>query len=417
MDNFSHTVAGLAVGEFIHRRLPQESDDTQQKTRRRLLLLVAALASNFPDLDLVLTPLLPAPLGYLLHHRGHTHTLLYAIPQALLLAGLVWLLWPAARRLLRASSGARRGFGWALAAGLALHILMDGLNSYGIHPFHPFDSRWIYGDMVFILEPVFWIAFGVPVVLTAGSPPLRIILLALLLGIPLYFTTKGYLAWPSFGMLVLIAAVLALLQWRAGSRGVQALVAAAAVSVAFVGMQAIASAQAARTVGAALLDSDPESKILDVALTPFPTHPLCWIFVSVSHNEALGQYGLRRGVLSLAPGITPVAECPPGLASIDVPPDASPAIAFMLDVYGDVHALRELAATNCHFAAWMRFARAPLVGPEDAIDIRYPLSAADNFTRLRFADFIRKECPSAVPQWGFPRLDLLQPATGTGARD
>jgi sec-independent protein translocase protein TatC len=47
------------------------------------------LAGNFPDLDLVLTPLLPAPLGYLLHHRGHTHTVLYALPQMLLLAALM----------------------------------------------------------------------------------------------------------------------------------------------------------------------------------------------------------------------------------------------------------------------------------------------------------------------------------------
>ena len=52
------------------------------------MLATCALAGNFPDLDLVLTPLLPAPLGYLLHHRGHTHTVLYAFPQAMLLAAL-----------------------------------------------------------------------------------------------------------------------------------------------------------------------------------------------------------------------------------------------------------------------------------------------------------------------------------------
>jgi membrane-bound metal-dependent hydrolase YbcI (DUF457 family) len=38
------------------------------------------------------------------------------------------------------------------ALGLLLHLGMDYLNVYGVHPFHPFDSRWRYGDMIFIVE-------------------------------------------------------------------------------------------------------------------------------------------------------------------------------------------------------------------------------------------------------------------------
>ncbi|WP_229507669.1 metal-dependent hydrolase [Massilia sp. Dwa41.01b] len=78
MDNLTHSLVGLALGELAHRVLPTEADPARASTRRRLLLSCGALASNFPDLDLVLTPLLPDPFGYLLHHRGHTHTLLYA---------------------------------------------------------------------------------------------------------------------------------------------------------------------------------------------------------------------------------------------------------------------------------------------------------------------------------------------------
>src|SRR5512133_791223 len=100
MDNLSHTVASLLAGELLHRGLPAEADASRQDLRRSLLLATCGLAGNFPDLDLILTPLLPAPLGYLLHHRGHTHTVLYAFPQAVLLAALLFLLWPAAPRLL-----------------------------------------------------------------------------------------------------------------------------------------------------------------------------------------------------------------------------------------------------------------------------------------------------------------------------
>jgi inner membrane protein len=47
-----------------------------------------------------------------------------------------------------------------------LHMSMDFLNSYGIHPAVPVRiMRWFYGDMIFIVEPVFWVAFGVPLAL------------------------------------------------------------------------------------------------------------------------------------------------------------------------------------------------------------------------------------------------------------
>jgi inner membrane protein len=165
MDNITHSFVGLGVGELLQRSLAPEDDPARQRTRHRLLLTACAAASNFPDLDLFLTRLLPAPLGYLLHHRGHTHTILFALPQALLLLALLWLLWPNARALLRGSRQARIGLGIAIVAGFALHLSMDFLNSYGVHPFYPLNNGWFYGDMIFIVEPVFWVAFGVPLAL------------------------------------------------------------------------------------------------------------------------------------------------------------------------------------------------------------------------------------------------------------
>src|SRR5471032_3032549 len=181
MDNITHSIIGFGVGELVHRSLPPEARQDSQRTRHRLLLVSCALASNFPDLDLFLGKLLPDPLGYLLNHRGHTHTLLFAIPQALLLAALLWLLWPSARALLNASKTARWGLAASVLLGLALHLLMDYTNSYGIHPFYPFDGRWFYGDMVFIVEPLFWVAIGVPMALIMRWPVAKVAGLAGLL--------------------------------------------------------------------------------------------------------------------------------------------------------------------------------------------------------------------------------------------
>ena len=408
MDNLSHSVAGLAVGELLHRSLTQEADNAQQRVRRRLLLFTCWAASNFPDLDLVLTPLLPAPLGYLLHHRGHTHTLLYAIPQALLLWGLIMLLWPAARRLLDASAAARKGFAAALAIGLVLHLSMDFLNSYGIHPFHPFDSRWLYGDMVFILEPFFWVLFGVPLAMTAPLV-LRILLLALLAGAPLFFATKGFLHWGSIAALCVAAGVTAVLQYRAGPQGRRGLGAAFGLALAFIAAQAVASWQAGRQVAVALEEKNGATRVRDVALTPFPSNPLCWSFVSIESNARDDKYALRRGILSLAPSLLPTSACPASRWDDALPPDATPSIAFFSLEVADLHTLRALRDGNCHFEAWLRFARAPSVGPKDATDLRFGPERSDNFTRLDFEAFRKVDCPRYVPQWRFPRADLLGP--------
>jgi inner membrane protein len=413
MDNLTHSVVGLALGEFVHRSLPQESDTGLQRIRRRLLLLSGWAASNFPDLDLVLTPLLPSPLGYLLHHRGHTHTLLYAIPQALLLLSMIWLLWPAARTLLKESRAARSGVVVALGLGFLLHMTMDYLNSYGIHPFHPFDSRWLYGDMVFILEPVFWIAFGVPLAMMVRRPAMRRLLLALLIGIPLFFTAKGFLAWGSMLALAIVAAALGTLQRRAGDSGRRALLAALAVSLGFVAIQGYASGEGKRVIAATLQKTDPGSRLLDASMSSFPSNPVCWAFVSVESNEATDRYTLRRGILSLAPALVPAAECPASLAERADQHGVTPALAFTAEQQGSLAALRTLSRENCHFNAWLRFARAPALTNTEASDLRFASGPRGNFTTFRFADFELRDCPRLVPQWDFPRRDLLSaPAAG-----
>jgi inner membrane protein len=410
MDNLSHSVVGLAAAELIHRSLPSELDAQCHRLRRRLLLVSCWLASNFPDLDIVLTPLLPAPLGYLLHHRGHTHTLLYALPQALLIWAMIWLFWPSARRLLKENSAARKGFVLTLIVGFGLHMLMDYLNSYGIHPFHPYDSRWLFGDMVFILEPVFWVAFGIPVAMTVQRRWPRAFFVTALIGLPLFFTLRDFLLWASFGFLIVVALVLGMIQHRAGARGTSALILAAVVSIAFVGVQRFASSQARLAVAQTLKAGNPESRLLDSAMTPFPTNPLCWTFVSIESNESAGTYRLRRGLLSLAPETLPVANCPAGLSERPAQKEVAPAIAFLFEHEGDLKTLRALKKENCYFEAWLRFARAPLLNGTYAWDLRFSSTPRGNFTTMNLEEFKNRECSRYIPGWDFPRADLLTPS-------
>ncbi len=391
MDNLTHSVIGLAIGELVQRSVAPEPSEARQRTRRRLLLTSGWAASNFPDLDLVFTGLLPAPLGYLLHHRGHTHTLLYLLPQAVLLFALLWLLWPAARVLLRESRPARLALLASIGIGLVFHIVMDGLNSYGVHPFHPFDSGWLYGDLVFIVEPVFWVALGVPLAMAAPSRLARTVLLGLLAAVIVWASARGYLLWPSSLALILLGLVLALLQARAGPQRRVAIATGVAVALGYVGVQALASS-AGKTQ--AIAQGEPHVRVLDVVMNGFPANPLCWNFIAVELLPAQASYKLRFGTLSLAPALLPAAACPAAFSGSSRQAD-----------YSMAELQRRFA--NCHFQAWMRFARVPHLDDTGASDARFSMQGGRNFSTLDYASVAAIPCPSSVPEWDMPRSDLL----------
>jgi inner membrane protein len=415
MDNLTHSVVGLGVGALIDRSLPAEPDQDRSRIRSRMLLIVGCLASNFPDLDLVLTPLLDPPLGYLLHHRGHTHTLLAGIGEMFLLLALVWLLWPAARRLLHSSATARRGALLAAGAGLLLHLGMDSLNVYGVHPFWPFDPNWYYGDLVFIVEPVFWIGFGLPLAALVRRPALRRLWLAVIALVPLAATLLGFMQWGSMAGLLALGLVLAWIQRSAdehhgesrSERGRKALAAGLAASLAFVGLQALALQQARAIVAAEVKRIDAGERLLDTALSAYPANPLCWSFVTVARTgtDGGGLVHLRRGMLSIAPGLSPVSHCPARIAGPALE-DAPPQIAWQAEDHAPVAALRSLAAQDCRVDAWLRFARAPSLADGVATDVRWGEPGSRNFSTMRL-DAAGQPCPDPVPNWGYPRADLL----------
>lgn len=403
MDNLSHSVAGLLAGEILHRSLPAEAGAERGRIRHRLLLTGCCLASNFPDLDLLYTRVLPPPLGYLLHHRGHTHTIAGALPQALLL----WLLWPAARRLLRESPVARLGLVLALGIGFGLHLAMDYLNSYGLHPFYPFDAHWVYGDLIFILEPVFWTAFGMPMFLLLPKAGLRWTLPALLALALLLFTLHGFLAWQSLLALLGIAALLARMMTRPAPRQLLPLLAAAAIGFGFVAAQAAASHAARQTVEEMMGRRDPGARLVDAALTAFPANPLCWSVVALQAEERDAGYVVSRGVVSVAPQWLPALSCPSAFIDGAALPGASAAMALTRQDRASLARLRQLARDDCHFNAWMRFARMPLLQADRAADARFSSGLRDNFSTIDLDAFAGRECERHVPHWAYPRADLL----------
>lgn len=383
---------------------------------RAACYLVSALANNLPDIDIVYTWITgPKPLGSLLHHRGHTHTLPIAL-------GLAWLLGVVALRLLRkrhASWGqaeSRVLLGLALAGPL-VHLTMDFGNNYGVHPFWPLSGRWFYGDTIFIVEPSWW-ALGIPLIAARLqrrwlSGLLWVLLVALLV-----------VCW--FVPFVLTGSRLALLAMTGASFWLSrqasprvAISATLAGWAAVAGVFALGSGRAKASILSATEAAFPALQVHDVALTPMPANPLCW--------EALlaGEQGDEYRVVRASVALPPLAResCTAGL---DVSPTAHVSRVTRVD-RGGVRFLTEYAAprgeiaalyaSNCWFRAATQFFRLPYVsqvaasphepGGMYAGDLRYDRSPGADFSDLRLPAG-NEPCPRFVPGWREPRADLLR---------
>jgi inner membrane protein len=152
MEPVTHFLTGAAIGRAAFNR------------RTAYATLVCTLAAEAADLDVLWG--FAGPVEQLKHHRGITHTFPGAPFVALAAVGFIWLLdrfWfaPRARRKHRPPPQ-KIHYGWLFLAALTAalsHILLDFTNSYGVRPFFPFSPRWYSADLVFIAEPLLWIAF------------------------------------------------------------------------------------------------------------------------------------------------------------------------------------------------------------------------------------------------------------------
>jgi inner membrane protein len=163
-------------------------------TFRRLLVVSLVLGSNLPDVDLLYSSFAGGPLGYVLQHRGYTHTLLGALGGAVLLwfAVRLWLRY----RGLRADVEELAWIGAACVIGVLLHLGMDYTNNYGVHPFWPFYDGWVYGDSVFILEPLLWLA-AAPLIFVLQSTWARALVALALGAMTLAVCVLGLVATPA----------------------------------------------------------------------------------------------------------------------------------------------------------------------------------------------------------------------------
>ncbi len=413
MENVAHALAGLLVARGAVA-LRARRERVEPSARFGVLAgWTSALANNVPDGDLVMTPLTGGKLGYLLHHRGHTHTLPIGIVLGVLVAVVVLAV--ARRRSGEVDADDRR---WILglgALGPVVHVAMDGWNVYGVHPFWPVYNGWIYGDAVFIVEPLLWLAAAPFLFLETRSPGWRGALAFItLLGIGLPWLLPGFvplgarIAILVFFSTAVLAATRTSLRWR--------IPVALALFFSVPSLFLLSSAAGRAGISARAREEFPGEKLADAAMTSWPSNPLCWSGVLVSTTQA-GDFVLRRVTFALAPDLVPVSACPvretratAPLVPVGAPDDN--AVRWDGEHRVDLERLRKLARDRCDVAAAMRFVRAPFLVDGDASfvlgDLRF-----DRDERLDFAELELPaepgRCPRFVPSWDPPRGDILAP--------
>ena len=408
MDNVTHSLVGLAVGEGICR-WREFRGETTSRLWKPFALFLSLTANNFPDLDVLYASLLGGKMGYLLHHRGHTHTVLWAIPQAALI--FILGLWWSRRKNAAWNRKDSIWLGVICILGTLLHVVLDALNTYGVHPFWPWDSRWFYGDSVFIVEPLFWVILVPPLVFAVKKAVWKgLIASFFILGIALPWLTP--FVPMSLAVLVTLVGIVSL---------------AVTLKLSPLPRFWVTAALALGVVAAFLWGSRYCRKIFeteahrlevhDVILSPMPANLFCWTILTVETDKERDLYRLRRGVFAPFPNWFRPESCPSmrmktsTLALTPVARTTDPHLLWWGEWTGSLRKLQELAKTHCQAKGVLKFARAPFwmpITPSEFVmgDLRYDTGKELGFSEFVFANQT-SECPVAVPAWVEPRKDLL----------
>jgi inner membrane protein len=325
--------------------------------RRATPLATAALiiGANAPDVDAVM--MFAGNSAALAHRRGWTHGVLAMAVLPLLVTGLLlaWDRWVRRRRR-PGVEPARAGPLLALGAlGVATHPLLDWLNNYGMRWLMPFDSRWFYGDALFIIDPWVWLALGGVVFLGWSQRA------ASLAGWMVFWALASYLVLtnpqvPVPARVIWIAWLGALLAVRAaGSGGLRrrgVIEWPARIALIATGLYMGASLAAnlpARAEVRAELAARGIGPVTDVMVGPAPANPLAGNVVAVTEEAYyLGAWRwLARPRFTLAAG----------------------SIRRMVDDPVYEAAARELQARR--FLSWSRFPYAEIESDADGYLVRF----------------------------------------------
>ena len=142
MDSLTHIALGACMGEAF-----------AGKTLGRKAMVWGIIAQSIPDIDFIAATWLDTPSG-LLAHRGFTHSILFAVVVAFIMAVL-------ANRWHRPHNISFTRWLIFFSAAILTHIFIDAFNNYGVGWFEPFSHQRISFNAIYVADPFFSAAPGI----------------------------------------------------------------------------------------------------------------------------------------------------------------------------------------------------------------------------------------------------------------
>ncbi len=155
MDPITHGIAGALLGKgFFSRR------------QERVAIFAATLGAVFPDVDIFAEAISRDPLSIVKYHRAITHSFVGLPFFAVLLAWMTRALLPwVKRRWPRFHDLESPPLGMLTliyGVGIASHILLDGMTSFGTRMWFPISRERVAWDLLFIIDFSFTAIILVP---------------------------------------------------------------------------------------------------------------------------------------------------------------------------------------------------------------------------------------------------------------
>jgi inner membrane protein len=202
---------------------------------------------------------------------------------------------------------------------------MDFGNNYGVHPFWPFASNWVYGDAIFIIEPL-WLAAALPALAFAVRARwLRLGLAAVLAALLVLAAVLPFVHRGSLVALIVLAAMSGAVGYAASPRLRSASMLATWTGIALVFVALSMRAQAALRLAAAA--DYPALHVVDTVTSPMPGNPLCWNALVVGTHAS--EYQVFTAHVAPVPRWISARACPydsdtqPTASVVAVPPRRS----------------------------------------------------------------------------------------------
>ena len=136
MDSLTHIALGACIGQAFFK-----------KDFGRKAMAWGALAQSLPDIDFVAGFWMGIP-EELLAHRGFTHSVLFILLMAPVLA-------MGAARLHRPPAIPFQKLAFFFLLEMGVHLLLDGFNNYGVGWLEPFSHQRFSFNMIYVADPLF----------------------------------------------------------------------------------------------------------------------------------------------------------------------------------------------------------------------------------------------------------------------